>query len=804
MATRPMKQISGLPGLEGNTYTFVQLDDTLTTAGKAADAKKTGDELNDLKSASDNLVTLLDAEGKNLLNPVWLANCVRGNDPLYTLDGDSVTVEWRDYSTVASTDRILKLDAGVYTISFQNSSRCIVLANGSKIADFTGTSKNFTVSADNSNIFIRFLPSSYPYNLGHIQIEKGNAATAYEPYGLFLESKRLESDENDIDSIHTTLKFRSYNYFNPEWLENNDHFSVDSNDRITVLYADTTADANVPGFMTLPAGEYCISFENRVNRLILYNATDHTKIIDKYNITDSVFTLSDSTLIGMKIFSGSYPFACGHIQIEAGNTPTAWQSYNRFAVCDALTQRILVTQTDIVNSVQKQVIESTIEEVQTGRNASLYGVLPSNSGATNKTNLQTLLNQGGRIIVDVPGIYEMDGRLIVHSNTELLFGEGVYIKRTESNDALLVNYGATVREFDTDITIDGMNLICDGKNGAPWNSISGMRGQLTFHYIKNLTIRNFTCEDNPDGPYLLHFNRWENVLVENVRIVGIKDALHFNTGKNLIVRNAHIDVVDDCIALNAQDYPTGTADLGWIENVTLENIYNEAKRETRPYGYVIRLIAGSWADWASGNMYRFSDTIVAPNGCVYRLVGPDTTATEHESTVAPTIQAGRETTSDGLQWRFIQNYTKYNCAIKNLVIKNLYCERERDCIICIANEDSAYNRGVYPGTVPPLHQNIVLDNISVSGNVGTLVAVQMGFEELKLINSNLNFEKVIDDYASYDTKSIVALSNNTYRNESNFVLASATRQHQIKLQKVLDIVVNSDVVGAISGNIVVI
>lgn len=51
MATRPMKQISGLPGLEGNTYTFVQLDDTLTIAGKAADAKKTGDELNNLKSA---------------------------------------------------------------------------------------------------------------------------------------------------------------------------------------------------------------------------------------------------------------------------------------------------------------------------------------------------------------------------------------------------------------------------------------------------------------------------------------------------------------------------------------------------------------------------------------------------------------------------------------------------------------------------------------------------------------------------------------------------------------------------------
>jgi hypothetical protein len=60
-----MKQISGLPGLEGNTYTFVQLDDTLTTAGKAADAKKTGDELNDLKSiVTDNQQTFFGFAGE--------------------------------------------------------------------------------------------------------------------------------------------------------------------------------------------------------------------------------------------------------------------------------------------------------------------------------------------------------------------------------------------------------------------------------------------------------------------------------------------------------------------------------------------------------------------------------------------------------------------------------------------------------------------------------------------------------------------------------------------------------------------
>jgi hypothetical protein len=330
-----------------------------------------------------------------------------------------------------------------------------------------------------------------------------------------------------------------------------------------------------------------------------------------------------------------------------------------------------------------------------------------------------------------------------------------------------------------------------------------MRGQLTFHYIKNLTIRNFTCEDDPDGAYLLHFNRWENVLIENVRIYGIKDALHFNTGKNLIIRNAHIDTVDDCIALNAHDYPTGTVDMGWIENVTLENIYNEPGQNTNPFGYVVRMIAGSWADWVSGNMYRFSDTIVAPNGCVYRLIGPDTTATIHESTVAPTIQAGAEITSDGLRWKFIQNYATYNCAVKNLVIRNLYCMRNRDIAVSFENEDSSYNRGVYPGTVPPLHQNILIDNVNVTADVDKLITVEMGFEEMKLINSNLSVNNVIYDFANYATSSVVVLMNNTYQNGTNFNLASATGTHSIKLYKGMDIIINPGVSGTTSGNVTV-
>lgn len=102
MATRPMKQISGLPGLEGNTYTFVQLDDTLTTAGKAADAKKTGDELNDLKSALEQTdasvmpsVSAFLAGAENIdfttSTRTWDANANRvGNDDIFVAVNDII------------------------------------------------------------------------------------------------------------------------------------------------------------------------------------------------------------------------------------------------------------------------------------------------------------------------------------------------------------------------------------------------------------------------------------------------------------------------------------------------------------------------------------------------------------------------------------------------------------------------------------------------------------------------------------------------------------------------------------------
>ena len=61
MANVPMKDIQ-FPGLD-DTYTFAQIDNTLTQTGQAADAKKTGDEISELKADFTQLENFSD--GRN-------------------------------------------------------------------------------------------------------------------------------------------------------------------------------------------------------------------------------------------------------------------------------------------------------------------------------------------------------------------------------------------------------------------------------------------------------------------------------------------------------------------------------------------------------------------------------------------------------------------------------------------------------------------------------------------------------------------------------------------------------------------
>lgn len=92
MANKPLKSIK-FPGL-ADTYTVPEIDNTLTTSGKAADSKKVGDELNDLKSAVTALEHVISQED---LTYAQISEIVKaGRADKYFKIGDQIMVKWND------------------------------------------------------------------------------------------------------------------------------------------------------------------------------------------------------------------------------------------------------------------------------------------------------------------------------------------------------------------------------------------------------------------------------------------------------------------------------------------------------------------------------------------------------------------------------------------------------------------------------------------------------------------------------------------------------------------------------------
>lgn len=99
MANKPLKSIT-FPGLP-DTYTFAQIDDTLTVAGKAADAKTVGDEIADLKADLNQKANIDGSyESMTVGNSEQLLSTTYNEDSvpyLYRTSGGSADVGNREY-----------------------------------------------------------------------------------------------------------------------------------------------------------------------------------------------------------------------------------------------------------------------------------------------------------------------------------------------------------------------------------------------------------------------------------------------------------------------------------------------------------------------------------------------------------------------------------------------------------------------------------------------------------------------------------------------------------------------------------
>ncbi len=422
------------------------------------------------------------------------------------------------------------------------------------------------------------------------------------------------------------------------------------------------------------------------------------------------------------------------------------------------------------------------------KNTLNFGFRPNGDPRENVIALQKAVQGGGEIEVTEAGIYDIDGTIVLESHTTLRFHEGVYLRRVPHENEIFgytfVNEGAYTGKTDEDITILGMNLICNGldTSAKAENAIPGLRGQLSFLHVKDLVIRDFTCMDLLSYGFCIQICTFESIVVENVKIEGRKDGVHLGRGKNFAIRHGFFRTYDDPIALNAHDYATSNPELGWIENGIVEDCHD--LNEDTTDGYFCRILAGSWCDWKEGMEVQHSDAVVH-DGRLYRvLMNPD--GAVYRSVTPPTHQKGAAV-YDGINWVMIQEDAVYDCGCRNVQFKDIHLCKKRYIAFSIHFDNDKYSRSVYPSSEMPVQENLIFENIYTENDVTLMLstitpASGIVFKDSALTDSRFLFRSLPYENISYPAADIRFENVHFAHPEAGRIRAGGNREVVVTLQ----------------------
>lgn len=412
--------------------------------------------------------------------------------------------------------------------------------------------------------------------------------------------------------------------------------------------------------------------------------------------------------------------------------------------------------------------------------ADRYGFLPENDAKTNSEAFQRCLDGGGKIRVRKPGTYQLSRTLMLDSDTDLAFDEGVILSKAVEPDGtrsryVFINRGAYSREYNSNIRISGLNLHCNGLDShssadvidaqaaaqgtaqaatqepaspslpaqkLDVQLIVGMPCQLAFFYVKDLNINHMTLLDLPPHDFAIQICTFENAVVENVHIEGMKDAVHFGPGKNFIVRHGIFKTYDDPIALNAHDYTTSNPELGWIENGLIEDCVDLDDPENGTTGFFARILAGGWRDWEEGMDIQSSGDAVVSNGRIYRSNGPKVKVS-YASTCRPVHEEGTVTYPDGITWTMSQERNIcHSCGVRNVVFRDIRLQKKRHVALCLHFDHDQYSRSYYPYAEIPVQSNIVFERISVENEIPALIQSRTPVDSIILRDSKIGSSEI--------------------------------------------------------------
>lgn len=378
-----------------------------------------------------------------------------------------------------------------------------------------------------------------------------------------------------------------------------------------------------------------------------------------------------------------------------------------------------------------------------GRDAAIFGFLPENSADANKAAFQQCLDEGGRIVVSRPGMYRICGTLQIKANTNLSFAKGVILSRENPAEGknplpLLMNSGALDGSIDENISIKGLLLQCNGILGNLEDTpVVGLRGALAFLGVKKLTIKNSQVLGYPEPNFGIQVCDFEKILLENLHIEGIHDAIHLGTGRDFIIRNSLFRTDNDAVAMNGLDFPNNSPRIGWIENGLIDNCVDLPDPDAAVIGYFARMTAGSFKEWEEGMSIQHQGDAVLHNGRVYRTTGLRAHG-EMPSTVPPTHPSGTRKLADGHVWTMLQDKDISKTAgVRNILFKNIHLQRPRHLAFNLHFDHGDWNRSFYPGAQSVSQSNITLDKIFIETNLPLLLQARTPVDHIRVRNSDI-------------------------------------------------------------------
>ncbi len=406
------------------------------------------------------------------------------------------------------------------------------------------------------------------------------------------------------------------------------------------------------------------------------------------------------------------------------------------------------------------------------KHANEYGFLPGNDALSNAQALQKAVNSGGEIIVDLPGVYDLSETIIIGDNTTIIFAKDVQLRRQASrtgrNGCAFVNEGFETGTYNHNISLLGLHLDCNGTESADWgvdSRLVGLRAHIGMIHIRNFVLKDFECIGLLKKDYAVQVCAFENICLENLFITGDKDGVHLGWGKGFVIRNGKFCTFDDPIALNAFDYSVSNTHVGWLEDGIIENCYDLPADTTT--GFFCRILGGAWCDWFEGMNVQHSDT-VCYCGRVYRVVmQPDG---EVYTSYTPPAHPDGVMEHDGIKWVCVRNESVYDCGCRNIVLRDIHLQKNRQCAIGISLNYDNYARSFYPNCKPIAQGNIILERISIENEIEYLIHSNYPSENIKLLDTDLKKSKIYFqcsdiDGLSYPTVDIT-LKNVVRKNDS--------------------------------------